>query len=110
MSFLVDMSFKNEQIKGYFNGSDVYVPSSELIYVHTHPLINPNFLSEIEVLIHEATEKMVALNMRGAVVKKFTDLTIKLGRELPDLTDKNAASTLGTLREVYKLCKYVIDK
>ena len=39
----MDLSFSNELIKNYFEGSDDYVPVTELIYVHEHPLIKGSF-------------------------------------------------------------------
>lgn len=110
MSVLADFSLNNLQIKQYFNGSDDYVPTSELLYVHTHPLVRPNFLSEIEVLINKASQVMVERNITGVPVQRFTALAQELGRQLPELTEKNAPAVLNTLREIYKLCNTVIGK
>lgn len=110
MSVLGDFSFNNLQIRQYFKGSDSYAPTSELLYVHSHPLVRPNFLAELETMINEASQVMVQRNMTGAPVQKFTALAQALGRELPELTDKNAAAVLGTLREIYKLCSTITGK
>lgn len=110
MTTLADFSLSNIQISHYFSGSDAYTPTSELLYVHSHPLVRPNFLAEIEVLINQASEVMVQRKMTGAPVEKFTKLAQSLGSQLPELNDKNAAAVLGTLREIYWLCKTVIGK
>ena len=106
----IDLSFNNSQIKAYFEGSDSYVPSSELLYIHTHPLVRPNFLTDLEVLIVNATEEMVAKNIRGAIVDKFTQLAISLGTLLPELSNMDdakakeaAVKMMPTLRELYQL-------
>lgn len=110
MSTLTDFSFTNTQIKEFFEGSNSYIPVSELLYVHSHPLIKPNFLAEIESLINITGEIMVQKKMSGAPVKKFTSLAQDLGRELPELTEDNAVSVLGTLRDIYKLCTTITGK
>ena len=110
MSTLTDFSFTNSQIKAFFEGSDTYVPVSELLYVHSHPLINPNFLAEIESLLNITADRMVQKKMTGAPVTKFTTLAQNLGRELPELTEHNAPAVLGTLREIYKLCNAILGK
>jgi hypothetical protein len=102
---LVDLSFKNTQIAAYFKGSDSYIPSSELIYIHAHPLIRPNFLDEMEGLILRTSQLIQEKNIRGSVIEKFAKFGAKFGAELPTITHENAPKILGHLREIYKLCK-----
>lgn len=101
---LADFSFTNTQIKKYFEGSDAYIPVSELLYIHTHPLVKPNFLDEIEALINKTSAWMVSKNVRGTAVEKITSLAIKLGAELPNLTRENAPIVLTHLRDIYTIC------
>lgn len=105
---IADFSLNNNQIKSYFEGSDSYVPTSELLYIHTHPLVKPNFIDQIEALINNACTIVVTKSIRGSVIDKFTDLTIKLGAELPNLSQENAPIVLSHLREIYKLCNYLL--
>ena len=104
---LVDMSFKNEMIQGYFNGDNSYVPTSELIYLHEHPLIKTSFLKEIELMINIATQTLIEKNIKGVIVQRFVDASIALGAELPTVNQQNAPKILEHLRTIYNLCKMV---
>jgi hypothetical protein len=104
MTTLADLSFGNYRIRQYFDGSDDYIPSAELLYIHTHPLIKPNFLNELESFINLTAKDMADRNMKGAIVNKFVQHTKALGVQLPTLTNQNAANVLAALREIYKLC------
>lgn len=108
MSVILDFSFNNPMIRDYFNGSEKYVPTSELLYVHSHPLIQPNFVAQVEYLINETAEKMST--KKGSPVNKFIQLAQSLGKLLPILSDSNAAEALVILREIYQFCNKVIGK
>lgn len=101
---IVDLSFTNQQIKGYFEGSGSYVPSSEIVYIHTHPLIKPNFLDEIEAIVNKTAVLIEQKKIRGSVIDRFTKLAINLGVELPGITLESAPAVLSHLRDIYKLC------
>ncbi|MNK09967.1 hypothetical protein D3C87_279770 [compost metagenome] len=105
---LADFSFNNPQIKEYFNGSDAYIPTSEFMYIHTHPLVKPNFVDHLESMINRTAILVEKRSIRGAVIDKFTDLAIKLGAELPNVTKETAPVVLSHLREIYKLCKSLL--
>lgn len=101
---LADFSFKNTQILNYFKGSDAYIPSSELMFIHSHPLIRPNFLDEIEAMILKTDQVIQKKKTRGVVIEKLTALATKFGAELPNITQENAPTILTHLREIYKIC------
>jgi hypothetical protein len=101
---LADFSLENPQIKAYFEGSDKYIPSSELMYIHTHPLVKPNFLDQLEALILKTTVLIQSKNIRGSIIDKFVALATKFGAELPNINRENAPTILSHLREIYKLC------
>jgi hypothetical protein len=105
----MNFTFENTLIKNYFEGSDEYIPVSELIYLHEHPLIKDSFLIEIERLINVTTELMIAKKMQGVIVQKFVDVTMKLGAELPSITQQNAPIILEHLRTIYKLCNSLLN-
>jgi hypothetical protein len=105
---ITDFSLKNESIKAFFEGSDKYVPVSELLYLHTHPLIQPNFLTEIEAVINDTSDYMVMKNMRGAIVDRFVGLSVQLGKNLPVESEEQSREVLGILRQIYKLCKSIL--
>lgn len=101
---LGDFSFKNQQILNYFEGSDEYVPSSELIFIHSHPLVKPNFLDEMEAMILKTSLVIQKRNIRGVVIDKLSNLAMKFGAELPTITQENAPTILSHLRGIYKIC------
>ena len=105
---MMDLSFSNELIKNYFEGSDDYIPVTELIYVHEHPLIKGSFLVELEHTINRTTEELLRTNTKGVVLDKFIDATIKLGAELNDISKENAPNILMHLRTVYQLCNLIL--
>lgn len=104
---IADLSLDNPRIRKYFSGDDSYVPTSELLYVHTHPLVQPNFLSDIERIVNTTALHMSERSMTGKPVERFTIMAAKLGRLLPDLTKDNAAQALGVLRDIHRLCLQV---
>jgi hypothetical protein len=105
-----DFTFDNPLISAYFTGSNSYVPSAELMFVHTHPLIRNSFLAQIEVLINETKEFLIRKNMKGIVLEKFTTYTIQLGAELPKLSQQSAPNVLIILRNIYVLCNQLLKK
>lgn len=104
----MDLSFKNELIKKYFEGDDSYIPSSELVYLHTHPLIKGSFLVEIERMVNESTEIIISKNIQGIIIARFIEATQKFGAELPTISQENAPRILHQLRIVYGLCKKLL--
>lgn len=105
----MDLSFNNQLILSYFKGSDEYIPVSELVYLHEHPLIRDSFLAQIERMINEAAELLQRKNMQGIIVQKFIEATIKLGAELPTVNEQTAPKILQELRNVYKLCDDLLN-
>ena len=101
------MSFKNQMILGYFKGDNSYIPSSELIYLHEHPLIKDSFLREIEQMIRNTTQTLKSRNTKGVVVQKFIDASKALGAELPTINQQTAPKILEQLRVIYNLCKSI---
>lgn len=106
---LTDLTFNNKMILKYFEGDNSYVPTSELIYLHEHPLIKNSFLVEIEKMILRTSETITKKNINGSIVENFIQSAIKIGAELPTINQQNAPTILDHLRTVYKLCKHLLD-
>lgn len=105
----VSLGFDNDLIYGFFEGSDSYVPVSELIYVHEHPLVNPNFLSQLEVFINQASviAETGANATSGEDAAALVSAVEALAVTLPDVTNETAPSIMKGLREVYQVCKRI---
>ena len=100
-----DFSLNNPDIKKYFEGDDSYAPVRELMYLHTHPLIRPNFLLEIGNLIDQVGTKLVARKVppSSKIIRDLESLCISLGQTLPD-TEEAAGRMLPYLRDTYTIC------
>lgn len=109
MSVIMDFSLDNPLIREYFEGSDRYAPVAELLYVHSHPLVTPNFVSQIERQINDTAEFMAKKNMKSAV-NRFITLAENLGKQLPLNSGTDASEALKTLREIYQYCNKITGK
>jgi hypothetical protein len=101
------MDFSNDLIRKYFEGDDSYVPTSELIYLHTRPLIQPNFLAQLEELILQTGKLLLKHNIKGYPLPQLEKLAIDIGQRLPIITNESAPEILHAMREVYKICKEI---
>ena len=103
-----DFSFNNSVVKEYFYGTGP-APVSELLYLHTHPLIRPNFLTIIDDRVKEAGKVIVDKKIGGAVVGDFMTLAVALGKHLPSVTEDNAIEVLDILKRILTLSDKVIS-
>lgn len=103
-----DFSLSNPNIRAWFNQETDVVPVREFVYTHEHPLIRPNFVSQIEVLIYETGQHMLARDVKGAPVNRLVSLTETFIKNLDsftqDRTEELAQDVLGSLRSIYLLC------
>lgn len=100
----MDLTFENQLIKNYFEGDNSYVPSRELIWLHEHPQVRPNFLTELEELVLDVGKIMKKYNLAGHHIEKLMDIAIRIGQRLPIITDETAPEILHAMREAYKIC------
>lgn len=106
---LYDLTMNNPDIKKYFSGDNSYPPVSELIYIHTHPLVKNNFVHEINMEVNRAGQKLVdsKIPSNSKIVIDIYDLALRLGESMGTLELENPEEVLGILREVYQLCKTI---
>lgn len=105
---IIDLSLSNPMISDYFERKSEVCPVGELLYVHTH-YVEFNFLSQIEnqilvvagILNEEPKKKGVALRLVG--------LSERLALKLNKIDNKSAPEILSLLREVYGICKRILD-
>lgn len=106
----MEITFKNTQISDYFLGKGDYTPVSELLYVHTHPLVQPNFVDELEGLVLLAGQIIEKKKLRGKPVEDLHKAAIAIGQIMPDLTKENAPKLLTEMRKVYTICSKLTGK
>src|SRR4051812_36030376 len=113
MAVTYDYTFNNTLIKAFFEGSNNYAPVGELVYVHTHPLVIPNFMTQLSEMIAIAGKTMEKHNIGPYYNERLSEIAIGIGRELSaydgvnaiQITVSNATAILEHMREAYKLCK-----
>lgn len=108
-----DFSLANPKIKAFFEAKEelqVPTPVAELLYVHTHPLIRQNFISDIELIILETANYVEKKKLSGKPIEKLSRLTQKLGELVVALDKSNAEEMLNTLRSVKNLCEKITGK
>lgn len=101
-----DFSLDNPMIKKFFEGDNSYKPTSELVYLHSRPLIKPNFIAQINDLVEVAGSKLVSRKVpaNSKIVKDLEAIGIKLGVSMGTLNPENPEEVLEHLRELYRLC------
>lgn len=103
-----DFSVTNPSIKAWLDRDSEEAPVREFLYLHEHPLIRPNFVSEIEVLIYQTGQHMLSKNISGAPANKLVSLAETFAHLLNDFvqdrTEDSALSVLGSLRDLHRIC------
>ena len=104
------LTFDNQAIKDYFEYNSEVAPVSELLYAHTHPLVRPTFVSEIESLIGLATEQAIKkdLKLNQGPFSKLISIAQKIGELVQHLDESSAPQCLALLRDVYTLCNKIL--
>lgn len=107
----IDYTFNNALIKAYFEGDDSYIPLGELKYLHSHPLVMPNFITEVDKLILKAGKIMVDLKLSHLTEQLIIEAVI-IGQGLKgpglDITDESGLKILQALRRIYNMCNNLI--
>ena len=105
-----DFSLSNPEIKGYFEFTSNTPPEGEIKYLHTHPLVTPNFVEEINILVVKAGERLASAKGIGydQYIKRIQETCIKLGESIPNMEMPDPANTLFYLREAYTLSNEIL--
>lgn len=103
-----DFSLASPAIKSWFDKNSDASPIREFMYLHEHPLIRPNFVSDIEVLIYDTGQHMLRKNVSGAPANKLVSLAEAFAAQLnvfvEDRTEESAGDVLERLRDLYQIC------
>lgn len=104
----MDFTFTNQKINAYFLGDDTNPPISELVYLHTHPLVRPNFINEIEDLVLKTGQHIQSKNIKGYPVESMAAIAISIGTKMPTFNEESAPLILEELRKLYVICNQII--
>lgn len=108
-----DFTLANPAIRDYFTGVSDSAPISEFLYLHTHPLVTDNFISEIRTLLDDSLSIYTG-GLPEPVQKKLVDCGLVLGTNALDLDVSEVArpaaeKMLEAFRELYKLTGVQIE-
>lgn len=102
-----DLTLSNPLILRFLEGDDSYVPTGELIYVHTR-LIQNNFLSDLERMVGVADQILAAFPKEAKLARRLVNATTELGSILPVINEETAPRIMHLLRDVYKTTKKIL--
>lgn len=106
-----DFCFSNPEIGNWFNGEDTPPPVKHFKYLHTHPLVKPNFLTEIEAEILKGGADIQALGLEGKPVEDLSreaaSYATSLSAFISSGSDQDALECLHVLRRIRKVVSHV---
>lgn len=102
ISFLFE---ENEGIQNFFDGDDTYTPTSEFMYLHERPLLRPNFMTQIDDLVRQASIKIGKHKLTGKPIDQLIEYAVEMGQQLDgDMTEDKAKAILIAMRKLRNLC------
>jgi hypothetical protein len=105
----MNYTLTNPKVEAYFKGDDTDPPVSELIYIHSHPMLHPTFLDEVDALLVTTAKHILAKNITGYPIQSLAEIAISIGTKMPTFNEGSAPLILTELRNLYVLCNHIID-
>lgn len=106
-----DFCFSNTEILNWFEGKVVPPPVKQFKYLHTHPLVKPNFITEIEGLILKAGHDASHMALVGKPIEDLASEAVVFTKALSTFmekgTDESAEGCLGSLRRLRKISLHI---
>lgn len=106
-----DFTFQNPELKDWFDEGLGEPPVRQFVYLHEHPLVRPNFITEVEMDIYRTGQHMVGKGIRGSAAKKLSEAGKEFASTLEAFTlsrgEGEAEEVLRRLRTLYRLCKAI---
>lgn len=105
----LDFTIKgNDNLRSFFEEDGDHVPVSEMVYTHNHPLLRPNFLTEINDLAELAGDIILAKSITGKILEDYCMFAVRISSSFPNVTYETAETLMVELRNLYKLCNQII--
>lgn len=105
---MFDFTLSNPIIGKYFKGESNSPPIAEFLYVDTHPLIRPNFLTELEELSKTACARLQVGDIpQDSFLPLLTKHAVILGTSIESPEEK-AVTILESLKDLYTFFTQVI--
>jgi hypothetical protein len=106
MHLTTDFTLSNKKLSDYFEGLSEVAPIGEFMYLHSHPAIRPNFLTQIEALVAKVWSEPDRLKVTSDVyLHRLHGLCLTLGTLIDKITPDNVGTFVSTLRELYQFTK-----
>lgn len=106
MQLSADFTLANKKISDYFEGVSETAPVGEFLYLHSHPALRPNFLTQIESLVAAVWSEPGRLKVTSDVyLHKLQSMCLVLGTLIDKINPDNVHTFLSTLRELYLFTK-----
>lgn len=101
-----DFSLRNPAIAGFFNQASTKsgrkaAPVRELLYLHTHPMVQENFLKEISDIISEGAKKL-SLVFNRDLINYVETRTARFGTLVPELDGSRKEEAAEEMLEIMK--------
>lgn len=100
----------NQGIRDFLEGSDKYIPTSEVIYLHTHPLVKPNFILQVSDMLEDIGNRFITYRkLTDKIAEELINYAVELEKSLPEINEKNAEKACKAIRNIYTFCKKYND-
>lgn len=101
----------NSDIRKFLEGDDSFLPASEILYLHSRPLLRPNFLTEVDDLLNFVFIKYGYSKIPDQYIKKLEEYGVRLGIALgKTLTEDVGKDIAFAIRDIYTMCKELENK
>ena len=108
----IDYTLNSTKIKNFFDG-DGDAPVEEFLYIMEHPLVRPNFLSDISRELEDISTNLFSKNITGELSNTVTGLSVEFAKVMSELasnlqgSEHKAEEALKLLKKIRSLCKSV---
>ncbi len=101
----MDFTFNNTNIKAFFDTGE-NPPVSEFLYLHSHPLVRPNFILQLEDQILRLNDRALqGKNVSTRVIDELVAISIEIGSKVTSIyKEETAKEILSAFRRSYLLC------
>lgn len=108
---LSNLSLSSPAIAAFFKTGNK-PPVRELLFVHQHPLLKPNFVTDLERLVLQAAETISVADVTDPVTRQRSDTLISciatIANALPSLDQDRAVEALRAMRAAHDVCQSIL--
>lgn len=107
---MFNFNLTNPNISNFLNG-DGDPPVTEFLYLHKHPFIRPNFLTDIEFILRQACDKAIKDNVPAeSYIPMLTEHGVILGSNIEEPDEEKVKLILNSIKTLYKFAREVLNE